>query len=205
MGSSMWLTWIKLLLSTRSAKTQRPTLSPRYGTFLRERRQLPGDRLATLNTLDHFLHGKDNALFLLEQIVILARDLPFLHIMFLPKTPWMNLRMSYPPSQYSMQYCSGQRTHFTARVMGYLPRRYGTNLRKRIVLQLTKTERNWSFEEILDIKHGDEEFKDCSWVFGLALVQYYGVRIRMTLSLVFLVGFFFGACQLPNNDTETYY
>lgn len=45
-----------------------------------------------LTTLDHFLHGKNNALSLLEWIHILVTDLHFLHIMLLPKPQFMNLQ-----------------------------------------------------------------------------------------------------------------
>lgn len=41
-------------------------------------------------TLDYFLHGKDNVLFLLEYILILVMDLPFLYLMILPKLPPMD-------------------------------------------------------------------------------------------------------------------
>jgi hypothetical protein len=42
--------------------------------------------------LDHFLHGKDNVLFLLEKKLTLVIDFPFLHAMLLPKPPSMNLQ-----------------------------------------------------------------------------------------------------------------
>ena len=40
-----------------------------------------------MTTLNYLLHGKDNTLSLLEQILILAVDLPFLNIMVLTKPP----------------------------------------------------------------------------------------------------------------------
>jgi hypothetical protein len=47
--------------------------------------QQPGDSLTTLT-----LHGKDNVLFLPEEIEILVLSLPFLHVMLLPKPPQMS-------------------------------------------------------------------------------------------------------------------
>ena len=40
-----------------------------------------------MTALDHFFCGNDNTLSLLEQILILAVDLPFLNIMVLTKPP----------------------------------------------------------------------------------------------------------------------
>lgn len=57
---------------------QRPTLVPRHDSTPGVTRQLPGGRLTSL---DHFLCGKDNVLF----ILILAMDLFFLDVMLLPK------------------------------------------------------------------------------------------------------------------------
>jgi hypothetical protein len=52
--------------------------------FLQVTSQQPGGKLSTL---DHFLRGKDRVLILLEQILILVMDLPFLHVMPLLKPP----------------------------------------------------------------------------------------------------------------------
>lgn len=49
-----------------------------------------------MTTLDHFLYGKGNALFLQEKIFILAMGLLFMHVMLLPKLPSMNSKNALP-------------------------------------------------------------------------------------------------------------
>jgi hypothetical protein len=52
-----------VLLSARSANSSDQHRAPDMTPFLELTSQQPGGRLTTL---DHFLHGKDNVLFLLE-------------------------------------------------------------------------------------------------------------------------------------------
>lgn len=74
--------------------------------------QQPGSRLTTLS---HLFCGTDSALSLLEKIFILVTDLPFLHIMLLPKKKWtlLGYHIHYRGIPHSTD--SGQGTHFTAR------------------------------------------------------------------------------------------
>ena len=62
---------------------------PNMASLPRVTRQQPEGRLTTL---DHFFYGEDNALSFLEQILILVMDLPFLHVMPLPKAPLVDLQ-----------------------------------------------------------------------------------------------------------------
>lgn len=66
--------------------TAGPRLSPSNGA-------IPwGDQPATWWQVDHFLHGKGSVLSSVEYMLILAMDLPSLHIKLLPKPPYVDLQ-----------------------------------------------------------------------------------------------------------------
>ena len=86
--------------------------TPDMASIRRAPSQQPGSRL---NILNHFLHRKNNALLLLEWILFLDMNLPFLYIKCLPNHhPWTSLYLTHHHG-IAHRIASDQGTHFTVR------------------------------------------------------------------------------------------